>query len=133
HFLLGHEQFSVWVSAWNKDNDLANLKTPPNHPKFNFIPGQKSEVSHLLQRHLAECNQPTTGHVSSPVINFNIPPDLLAMFRPPGEICDVQNVNTAPAAAITSDQASLMPAGAQLGPDLSLDDFCAQYSLSDDI
>ncbi|KAG1747363.1 hypothetical protein EDB19DRAFT_1631060, partial [Suillus lakei] len=133
HFPLGHEQLSVWASAWNKDNDLADLETPPNHPKFNFIPGRKSGVSPLLQRRLAERNQPTTGHASSPVINFNIPPDLIALFRPPGEIHDVQNVNNAPTATITSDQASLMPAGAQLGPDLSLDDFCAQYSLSDDI
>ncbi|KAG1754121.1 hypothetical protein EDD22DRAFT_1000960 [Suillus occidentalis] len=116
HFPLGHEQVSVWASAWNKDSNLADLETPPNHPKFNFIPGRKSEVSPLLQRRLVERNQPTTGHTSSPA-----------------KSCNVQNVNNAPAAAITSDQASLMPAGAQLGPDLSLDDFCAQYSLSDDI
>ncbi|KAG2113824.1 uncharacterized protein F5147DRAFT_650234 [Suillus discolor] len=133
HFLLGHKQLLVWASAWNKDNELADLETPPNHLKFNFIPGQKSEVSPLLQHRLAERNQPMTGHASSPIINFNIPPDLLALWHPPGEICDVQNVNNAPAAAITSDQASLMPVGAQLGPDLSLNDFCAQYSLSDDI
>ncbi|KAG0707965.1 hypothetical protein DFH29DRAFT_994592 [Suillus ampliporus] len=81
HFLLGHEHLSVWVAAWNRDEAQANLETPPNHAKFNTLPGKKGTVS-LLQHHLAKRAQPA-NQPHGPVINFNIPPELLAVFRPP--------------------------------------------------
>jgi hypothetical protein len=89
-------------------------------------------VSPLLQRRLAECNQTAAGH-AGPVINFNIPPDLFGPFRAHaiGEVHVPPGLAQAPAA--TADQGALIPAGAKPGPDLSLDDFCTCYSLSDDI
>ncbi|KAG2119227.1 hypothetical protein BD769DRAFT_1362169 [Suillus cothurnatus] len=83
HFPLGHKHFAVWTAAWNKDDSLANLETPPNHHKFNMIPGrQLNELSLLLQHRLANHNQPTAGNSTAPVFNFNIPPELLNMFHP---------------------------------------------------
>lgn len=31
HFPLGHDHFAVWAAAWNKDDSLANMESPPNH------------------------------------------------------------------------------------------------------
>ncbi|KIJ07500.1 hypothetical protein PAXINDRAFT_90301, partial [Paxillus involutus ATCC 200175] len=81
HFSLGHKHFAVWAEAWNKDEQLTNLEKPPNHHKFNTLPGCQhgGEISTLLQRRLTERNQQAASNSGS-VINFNIPPELFTMF-----------------------------------------------------
>ncbi|KAF9243088.1 hypothetical protein BU15DRAFT_72287 [Melanogaster broomeanus] len=132
HFPLGHEHLSVWAAAWNKDPTLADLDTPPNHHKFNTLPSKNNAaVSPLLSRRLAERNQVTSGP-TSPVINFNIPPELFNSFRPATQAADVRGPtmdNAHP--PVTQDQMLLLPPGAQHGAELTLDEFCAKYTLSD--
>ncbi|KAF9232534.1 hypothetical protein BU15DRAFT_54905, partial [Melanogaster broomeanus] len=134
HFPLGHEHLSVWAAAWNKDPTLADLDTPPNHHKFNTLPSKNNAaVSPLLSRRLAERNQVTSGP-TSPVINFNIPPELFNSFRPATQAADVRGPtmdNAHP--PVTQDQMLLLPPGAQHGAELTLDEFCAKYTLSDGV
>ncbi|KAG1722738.1 uncharacterized protein EDB91DRAFT_1230512 [Suillus paluster] len=133
HFPLGREHLSVWAAAWNKDEAQANLETPPNHAKFNALPGQKGTAS-LLQRRLAERTQPA-NQPHGPVINFNIPPELLAVFRPPA-VLNSDIPQPAPAGSRTEgdrSQDSLIPYGVPHGPTFSLNEFCSNYTLSNDI
>lgn len=83
--LVDHcEMITCSLHTQNKDEAQANLETPPNHAKFNTLPGQKGTVS-LLQCRLAERAQPASQPHGT-VINFNIPPELLAVFRPPAAL-----------------------------------------------
>ncbi|KAG1901153.1 uncharacterized protein F5891DRAFT_950952 [Suillus fuscotomentosus] len=116
----------------NKDKAQANLETPPNHAKFNTLPGQKGTIS-LLQCHLAERAQPASQPHGT-VINFNIPSELLAVFFPPA--APNNNIpQPAPAGSCTEggQSDSLIPYGMLHGPTLSLNDFYSNYTLSDDI
>jgi hypothetical protein len=115
----------------NKDDAQANLETPPNHTKFNVLPGQKGNVAPLLQRRLAERAQAATQ--SGPVINFNIPPELLAVFRPAANNATPQPAVPGSHAKAEHPQDILIPDDAQHGLTLSLDEFCNNYSLSGDI
>ncbi|KAG1752351.1 uncharacterized protein EDB91DRAFT_1077779 [Suillus paluster] len=117
----------------NKDEAQANLETPLNHTKFNAFPGQKGTVS-LLQCHLAECTQPT-NQPYGPVINFNIPPELLTVFCPPA-VPNNDIPQPAPAGSCTEgdrSQDSLIPYDVLHGLTLSLNKFCSNYTLSDNI
>ncbi|KAG1719693.1 hypothetical protein EDB19DRAFT_1647862 [Suillus lakei] len=129
HFSLGHNHFAVWAAAWNKDENLADLETPPNHHKFNMAPGHKTaDISPLLQHQLADRNQPTNN--ASPVINFNISPELLAVFHPAPAQAAIEHGVPPPA---VHDPQSLVQSGMQHGPNLTLDAFCTMYGLSQDI
>ncbi|KAG1735074.1 uncharacterized protein EDB91DRAFT_1083818 [Suillus paluster] len=113
HFSPGHEHFSIWAAAWNKDKKLADLETSPNHHKFNTAPGRKTaNISPLLQHRLADHNQPTNN--AGPVINFNIPPELLAVFHPAPAQPVIEH-GIPPAA---HDPQSLVQSGWQHGPTL---------------
>ncbi|KAG1898661.1 uncharacterized protein F5891DRAFT_981803 [Suillus fuscotomentosus] len=103
---------SAKEKAKNKDKAQANLETPPNHAKFNTLPGQKGTIS-LLQCHLAEHAQPASQPHAP---NNNIP-------------------QPAPAGSCTEggQSDSLIPYGMLHGPTLSLNDFYSNYTLSDDI
>ncbi|KAG2355083.1 hypothetical protein BDR07DRAFT_1427233 [Suillus spraguei] len=130
HFPLGHDHFAVWAAAWNKDDSLTNMESPPNHHKFNMIPGQQvNELSPLLQRRLANHNQPIASNSAAPVFNFNMPPELLNVFRP----TNIQPTEERHAPPTMQDQHSLLQPGSRHGPDLSLDGFCTSYNLSDAI
>ncbi|KIJ10259.1 hypothetical protein PAXINDRAFT_86332, partial [Paxillus involutus ATCC 200175] len=139
HFPLGHEHLAVWAAAWVMIATLPTSKPPPiTICKFNTIPGRTAvNISPLLQRHLAECNQPATGQTGS-VFNFNIPPEILGIFCPVGaaQPQPVQAVIEAPRASsipVDHNQLALVPSAAQHGQKLSLDEFCDRYSLSQDI
>jgi hypothetical protein len=94
-----------------------------------MIPGhQLNELSPLLQHHLMTRYQPTAGNSTTPVFNFNIPPELLNVFRP----TNVQPTEER-APPTMQDQHFLFQPGSHHGPDLSLDDFCTSYKLSDRI
>jgi len=88
-------------------------------------------MSSLLERRLANRNQAATSQ-AGPVINFNIPPELLNVFRP-GSISTQRSEECARAPASTmQDQHSILLPGTH-GPDLSLNDFCMSYNLSNEI
>ncbi|KAG1735560.1 hypothetical protein EDB19DRAFT_1638277, partial [Suillus lakei] len=111
------------------DENLADLETPQNHHKFNMALGHKTaNISPLLQCRLTDRNQPTNN--ASPIINFNVPPELLAIFRPaPAQAAIEHGV---PPTAMHDPQ-SLVQSGMQHGPNLTLDAFCTMYGLSQDI
>ncbi|KAG2352028.1 hypothetical protein BDR07DRAFT_1440071 [Suillus spraguei] len=130
HFPLGHDHFAVWAAAWNKDDSLANMESPPNHHKFNMIPGQQvNELSLLLQCRLANHNQPIASNSAALVFNFNMPPEVLNVFRP----TNIQPTEERHAPPTMQDQHSLLQPGSHHGLDLSLDGFCTSYNLSDAI
>jgi hypothetical protein len=105
------------------------MESPPNHHKFNMIPGhQLNELSPLLQHRLANHNQSTASNSAAPVFNFNIPPELLNVFR----LTNVQPTEEH-APPTMQEQHYLLQPGSCHGPDLSLDGFCALYNLSDGI
>lgn len=96
-----------------------------------MIPGSRvGEMSSLLERRLANRNQPATNQASL-VINFNIAPELLNVFHP-GLATSVQP-SKEHALPTIQDQHSLLLPGTHHGPDLSLDEFCTSYNLSDAI
>jgi hypothetical protein len=67
---------------------------------------------------------------ASSVVNFNIPPEVFAMFRAPPAI-------PVPSTPVASTSASavlmLLPPGGMLGPRLSLEEFCMTYDVSDGV
>lgn len=93
-----------------------------------MAPGRKTaEISPLLQRRLADRNQPTNN--ASPVFNFNVPPELLAVFRPTPTPATIEHGGPPP----VHDHQSLVQSGMQHGPNLTLDAFCTLYGLSEEI
>ncbi|KIJ07779.1 hypothetical protein PAXINDRAFT_89848 [Paxillus involutus ATCC 200175] len=143
HFPLGHEHLAVWAAAWimchqRASTTLPTSKPPPNHHKFNNIPGRTAvSISPLLQRRLTECNQPATGQ-TGPVFNFNIPPEILGIFCPigaaqPQPAQAVIEASRASSIPVDHNQLALVPSAAQHGQKLSLDEFCDRYCLSQDI
>ncbi|KAH7905763.1 hypothetical protein BJ138DRAFT_1105714 [Hygrophoropsis aurantiaca] len=110
HFPLSHAHLTIWASAWEQDSTLANAETPPNHAKFNALPGRHAlpmPVSPLLQRRLAEKNQaqalPANGPAFSLVDFINVlrQPVPAAIQAPPPAQPVVTHVNP--------DKATLLP------------------------
>ena len=119
---------------------IVTLDTPPNHHLFNAVSNnQLGQLSPLLER----CQRGnSTGSAAAPVINFNVPAEVIHLFRPPAApATPVTAVAAAPAIPIqplappaflmVSD--TLIPADRAPGPTLSLDDFCKTYLLTDGV
>lgn len=160
HFVLGHAHFDVWgaamvhkcggsfLYAYTNTTSLFQLKgpmiamldTPPNHHLFNAVSNnQLGQLSPLLEHR--QCGN-STGSAAAPVINFNVPAEVIHLFRPPAApATPVTAVAAAPAIPIqplappafpmVSD--TLIPADRAPGPTLSLDDFCKTYLLTDGV
>ncbi|KAJ7300523.1 hypothetical protein DFH08DRAFT_979577 [Mycena albidolilacea] len=114
HFPLGHAHFESWGAAMLKGEQFATINKPPNNEHFDKLSPK------LL---------PPAPPFSN--ININFPPELVSMFgRPPAPAPDPAPVA---AAAPVHGPAMLIPSGCAAGPSLSVEDFCAQYDLDDEI
>ena len=123
-----------------KGPTIATLDTPPNHHLFNAISNnQLGQLSPLLKRRQ---RGNSTGSATAPVINFNVPAEVIHLFHPPAApATPVAAVAITPATPIqplvppafpmVSD--TLIPADRAPGPMLSLDDFCKTYFLTDGV
>lgn len=107
-----------------KGPQYATVNTPPNNEKFDALgTGALAEKSPLLQRRLqlnAEAKATTTQEIHN---HMHIPPELLGVFRPQA---------TAPTAA-QDTVPMLLPSALNPGPKLTIEEFCAIYSLSNEI
>ncbi|KAI6021252.1 hypothetical protein EDC04DRAFT_2901316 [Pisolithus marmoratus] len=127
HFTLSHNHLAIWGATWQCGPEFADLEKPPNHVKFNNVhAGQASKCSPLVQQHMAEHNQAIS---TTPIVNFNLPPELFNTFCPPATK-PASPVQSTPVAVTTN---SLLPESAMPGPCLTLSEFCAAYSLSDNV
>ncbi|KIK02831.1 hypothetical protein K443DRAFT_40401, partial [Laccaria amethystina LaAM-08-1] len=138
HFPLSHSHFDVWGSAMLKGPTTATLDTPPNHHLFNTISNNHlGQMSPLLERR--QRGNSTNG--SAPVFNFNIPNDVFHMFKPPASIPVTPLQATAPALVTPiahippqlSVTETLVSANCVPGAELSLDEFCRMYRLTDGV
>ncbi|KAJ7782585.1 hypothetical protein DFH07DRAFT_764718 [Mycena maculata] len=115
YFMLGNAHVESWVATILKGLEFAMIKKPPNNNLSDKI----------NPRHLAA----HTLLLQSPQININFPPDFANLLRPvlaalPPPPPAVLDRNTPP---------MLIPASLIPGADLSIDEFCTQYGLDDDI
>ncbi|KAJ7435680.1 hypothetical protein B0H11DRAFT_1855347 [Mycena galericulata] len=126
HFQLSHAHFESWGAAMLKGKEFADLETPPNNHLFDRVAaGARAAKSELLMRRkeLQETkNTPAGTHV-----NFNFPPEIVNLLRPPAPPPAVAHAPNAlhPNALISSLR---IP-----GPDLSIDEFCTTYHLDEDV
>ncbi|KAI5981242.1 hypothetical protein EDD15DRAFT_2380033 [Pisolithus albus] len=114
HFALSHNHLVIWAAAWQRGPKFADLEKPLNHAKFNNL------------HHMAERNQAVS---TTPIVNFNLLPEMFNAFCPPATK-PASPVRSTPA-AVTTDL--LLPESATPGPCLTLSEFCAAYSLSDNV
>ncbi|KAG0691673.1 hypothetical protein DFH29DRAFT_1010492 [Suillus ampliporus] len=119
HFTLSHRHLSVWATALAAKPPITTLDKPPNHKEFNTL------SSNLLS------NSAPLIQSAVLTINFNLPNNIFAFLwlvtaplPTPGH-----QIN----ALINSVDMPVLPVSAQPGPDLSLVNFCAVYSLSPEI
>ncbi|KAJ7748903.1 hypothetical protein B0H16DRAFT_1552169 [Mycena metata] len=128
HFPLAHVHMESWAAAWLKGPQFGDINKPPNNELFDKInPASPAARSPLLQRRL-DLNQKAPVN-QTPTININFPPEIAGLL------------GRAPAVAPPPAPA---PAPAQLppritdpnfvaGPSLTIDNFCKDYNLDDEI
>ncbi|KAJ7708061.1 hypothetical protein B0H17DRAFT_1124845 [Mycena rosella] len=131
HFPLGNAQFESWGSAMLKGKAYADEDKPPNGGLFDGINNKALAArSPILQRRLnlkAEKNA-----AAAPQINFNFPPDLMQILRPPPAPAPAP-APAQPAALPTFQTPMLIPFPLVPGTKMSIEDFCTEYKLDDDI
>jgi hypothetical protein len=108
----------------------ATLQKPPNHQLFNAVsPMFLAEKSPLMQarlKNIARDNPLVQPQPIAPVINVHMPNDLFQPHQYPALV---------PGPPVPAMSNALIPAMAHLTPDnnMSIDDFCSTYKLSDSI
>ncbi|PPR01957.1 hypothetical protein CVT24_011106, partial [Panaeolus cyanescens] len=131
-----------------KGTTFTDINMPLNHHLFNTLSKNQLGQANPLSEH---CQRGSSGN-NGPVINFNIPSEVVQLFCPgslatapisvPNAIAPASAepvpVLLAPAAtvlsnfvAITSTPDSLIPANHIPGPDLELSEFCVQYKVTE--
>ncbi|KAJ7608830.1 hypothetical protein DFH06DRAFT_1017460, partial [Mycena polygramma] len=141
HFPLGNEHFRVWAAAWVKGTEYADDITPPNAKCFDGVNDDALGArSPLLQRRLEAQNQKKAGALAPivPQVNINFPAEFLQVLRPPVpppalDPAPAPGHVRAPALAASSLTPMLIPAGRMPGPKLTVEEFCQQHELGDDI
>ncbi|KAJ7610378.1 hypothetical protein FB45DRAFT_1037952 [Roridomyces roridus] len=126
HFPLSHANIQHWAAAMLKGPQFADLETPPNLPIFDKIAaGARASKSELLMRRkeLQDAKNTTAGTQ----VNFNFPPEIVNLLRPPPP--PAAPPNTLP----SNTSKSLIPALRSAGVDIPINEFCATYSLDQDI
>jgi hypothetical protein len=116
-----------------KGEQFATINKPPNNALFDRIsPQSLAARSPLIARRAAlnaNANAPP-----SPQINFNFPPEILGLFGNARNPAPVPAPAPAPAPAHpTNSVPMLLPFGVVPGPSLTIEAFCTQYQLDDDI
>ncbi|KAJ7774047.1 hypothetical protein B0H16DRAFT_1510866 [Mycena metata] len=135
HFPLAHAHMESWAAAWLKGLQFADINKPPNNELFDKInPASLAARSPLLQRRL-DLNQkaPVT-----PTININFPPEIAGLLGRAPAVAPPPAPAPAPAQLLprlTDPNAPLMLIPVNFAPGLSLtiDNFCKDYNLDDEI
>ncbi|KAJ7448864.1 hypothetical protein B0H11DRAFT_2247502 [Mycena galericulata] len=106
---------------------MFSSKEPWNTLKSKIRANIRSALNIKTRR--LELNQKAASSNIAPQININFPPELVGVLgRPP-----VPPPAPIPVPAAVQGPAMLIPPGATAGPNLSIDVFCTQYDLDDDI
>ncbi|KAJ7737435.1 hypothetical protein DFH07DRAFT_753034, partial [Mycena maculata] len=130
HFTLGNAHVESWAAAILKGPEFATIKKPPNNDLFNKInPRRLAAHTPLLQRRAELRDKEKAVNNTAPQININFPPDFANLLRP----VPVALPPPPPAVLDRNTPAMLIPASLIPGPVLSINDFCTQYGLDDDI
>ena len=107
------------------------MNAPPNHHLFNALSNNHlGQVSPLLECRLRNAAPPAPA---TPVFNFNVPPDLITLFREPAHQPNQPQSGTSNSSFAPMLSPMLLPSGRISGPDLSLSDFCIQYGITDSV
>ena len=114
-----------------KNDDTATFDKPPHHHLFNMISNNNLGQQTALLKHRQQTqNQKNSKHdliAQPPAIHFNVSSDVFHAFQNPAG--SEANASLANSQHVLSSM--LLPAGHFQGPQLTLDEFCALYSLSD--
>ncbi|KAJ7758408.1 hypothetical protein B0H16DRAFT_1721009 [Mycena metata] len=136
HFPLSHAHMESWGAAWLKGTQFADLNKPPNNELFDKInPASLAARSPLLQRRL-ELNQKAPVN-ATPTININFPPEIAGLLGRAPAVAALPAPAPAPAQRprIADPNAPLMliPINFVAGPSLTIDNFCKDYNLDEEI
>ncbi|KAJ7724778.1 hypothetical protein B0H16DRAFT_1736524 [Mycena metata] len=125
-----------WGAAWLKGTQFADLNKPPNNELFDKInPASLAPRSPLLQRRL-ELNQKAPVN-ATPTININFPPEIAGLLGRAPAVAALPAPAPAPAQRprIADPNAPLMliPINFVTDPSLTIDNFCKDYNLDEEI
>ena len=140
HLILGHAHFDCWAAAivcpirfaieyahlydmavQLKDDGSATDEKPPNHTLFDPT---STRVSPVLQRRQAALAAQNSNQPTAPVFNLNVGAEVLSFFRPSS------SHSSAPSNQSNSLLSTLLLPSREIGPDMALNLFCANYDLS---
>ncbi|KAJ7732491.1 hypothetical protein B0H14DRAFT_3517623 [Mycena olivaceomarginata] len=138
HFALSHAHMESWAAAILKGEQFATINKPPNNTLFDRI----SPQSLAARSPLIACRAALNANANAPPapqINFNFPPEILGLFfgnahgaAPAPAHAPAPAPATVPAHP-TNSVPMLLPFGIVPGPSLTIEAFCTQYQLDDDI
>jgi hypothetical protein len=122
-----------------KGADVATINKPPSHHLFDDISSNHlGQASPLLERR-QRANAASTPTIPTQ-IQFNASPELLQLLRPAA--APIPAAALAPAAEIIAPPAqvaglvssdSLIPHGRDPGPQMTLENFCTAYKLTESV
>jgi hypothetical protein len=105
------------------DDDIATIEKPPNHEIFNDVP----VCAHAKGSPLLEHRLQNMKSSQNPAASSSIP--IIHVHMPNSEAPSYTSTPSAPIPAHTNKLLTYT----KTGPDLSIDDFCRVYNLSNDI
>ncbi|KAJ7038457.1 hypothetical protein C8F04DRAFT_1179758 [Mycena alexandri] len=143
HFPLAHAHMESWGAAVQfltemcalKGTQFADLNKPPNNKLFDKInPASLAARSPLLQRR-QELNQKAPVN-ATPTININFPPEIAGLLGRAPAVAPLPAPTAAqlpPRIADPNAPLMLIPINFVAGPSLTIDDFCQDYNLDEEI
>jgi hypothetical protein len=128
--------FCIYSYSQLKNDGSSTLETPPNHQLFD---NTATKVSPVLQRRLDQ--NKASAAPAAPVINFNIGPEIIDLFRPgthepvpaPAPPYQGPPLPTATVPVYDLQCPTLLQPNRKAGFDMAIDEFCKVYQLSDSI
>ncbi|GJF00403.1 hypothetical protein PsYK624_166910 [Phanerochaete sordida] len=136
HLALGHPHMKTWTAAILKGPEFATADSPPHAKLFDAV-HTTSKLSPVLQRRAQERNASST-----PIININISPELLAgtQQKPAASPVPTDTSHSAPsgsaaaaAPSLVAQETMLIPSTCSPSPDMETEAFCTQFKLNEDI
>lgn len=134
HFALGHHHISRWAAAILQGPERATLTKPPNDTLFDAAVGTTGATGDMsiLQRRAAA--QKNAGPAQlSPIINFNVPQEIVGLFQPRTPVTPSSAITPPAAVPSSPDRLSLVRQDAPILEPIHLSEFAKRYHISDQV
>ncbi len=134
HFALGHHHISRWAAAILQGPERATLTKPPNDTLFDAAIGKAGatgDMSILQRRAVAQKNAGPTQ--LSPIINFNVPKEIVGLFQPHMPATSSSAITPPPPIPCSPDRLSLVRREAPILGPIPLSEFATRYQISDQV